>query len=221
MGAVVGVATGVYQDYSALGSLYHAPKFEVEADYVGTYLAARAGYDVGCVSSFWSKMIAKNPGAAWAESLTHPDGSSRLHVLDATAAEIHHKRENGRALVPNLKSTLEASDPVDVEAFLASTDCGTVPAAQAESAPEPVAVKAETTSLTDLQIAGCQGIAAAHVMAVESAQKALEVIDPSEAQCTMWRSQHTFCTSALEHCSAEEQSECAAWVDLVAEHCDG
>ena len=103
LGAAVGVATGVYQDYSALGSLYHAPKFEVEADYVGVYLAARAGYDVTGVSAFWAKMIAKNPGAAWAESLTHPDGSSRLHVLDATAAEIQQKRESGQALVPNVR----------------------------------------------------------------------------------------------------------------------
>ena len=48
-------------------------------------------------------MIAKNPGAAWASSLTHPDGSSRLHVLDATAAEIQQKRDSGRPLVPNLR----------------------------------------------------------------------------------------------------------------------
>ena len=103
LGAAVGVVTGVYQDYSALAARYHAPKFEVEADYVGVYLAARAGYDVTGVSAFWQKMIARTPGAAWAQSLTHPDGSSRLHVLDATAVEIQQKRDSGQPLVPNVR----------------------------------------------------------------------------------------------------------------------
>ncbi len=123
VGAVATVATGIYQDYSDLGAFYHAPKFEVEADYVGVYLAARSGYDVRCVSAFWRNMIAKNPGAAWAASLTHPDGSSRLHVLDATAAEILQKREAGRQLVPNVKGELDDEVPVDVVPFLAETDC--------------------------------------------------------------------------------------------------
>ncbi len=53
-GAIVTVATGVYSDYSNLTALYHAPKFEVEADYVGAYFAARAGYDVTNATKFWS-----------------------------------------------------------------------------------------------------------------------------------------------------------------------
>lgn len=205
LGAVVTVATGVYQDYSNLGALYHAPKFEVEADYAGVYMAARAGYDVGCVSTFWQKMIARNPSAAWAESLTHPDGSSRLHVLDATAAEIHHKRNNGQRLSPNLRGELDAGIAVDVEAYLAGTNC---------------ASESPTSNPQDLQVAACQSIAAGHVVAIETTQKVLKIQKPSEAQCTMYRAQQTFCTSALEHCSDEERSKCAAWGDLVAEHCD-
>ena len=103
LGAVVTVATGVYSDYSSLAALYHAPQFEVEADYVGACFAARAGYDVTNASAFWSKMIDKNPSAAWAASITHPDGSSRLHVLDATALEIQKKRDSGQNLRPNPK----------------------------------------------------------------------------------------------------------------------
>lgn len=63
---------------------------------MGVYMAARAGYDVSVRVVVWQKMIARNPGAAGAASLMHPDGSLRMHVSDATASEIPQKHQNGQ-----------------------------------------------------------------------------------------------------------------------------
>jgi len=63
VGAVVGAILGV--DLSGVGGRIGAgafsQEFEAEADYVGVYYAARAGFDVSGVAKLWRRMAARNP----------------------------------------------------------------------------------------------------------------------------------------------------------------
>ncbi len=57
---------------------------EIEADLVGTELAARAGYDPRAAITLWNKMAAANKGAPPEWFSTHPSGSSRIKDIEAS-----------------------------------------------------------------------------------------------------------------------------------------
>lgn len=89
--------------YSAVSGISSARRnsiqFEIEADYVGLYLAARAGYDVSNAADIWRRLEAKYPSAAdggW----THPSSEQRYDAMRRTAEEISAKRADDRPLVP-------------------------------------------------------------------------------------------------------------------------
>lgn len=72
---------------------------EREADYVGLYLAARAGYDISGAGDFWRRFGADD----WRARLgvfTHPSPTARSRALVAAAVEIEAKRASGEALLP-------------------------------------------------------------------------------------------------------------------------
>ena len=76
---------------------------EAQADYVGSYLMARAGYDLQAIEWVWrrveglsSQQARSNPGM----SLTHPSTVERLAAFEATVKEITGKRERGELLQP-------------------------------------------------------------------------------------------------------------------------
>ncbi len=88
-------AKGAAQAYSV--------EFEQEADYVGMYMMARAGYDYDNAAYFWRKMGVNNTQSI-TFSGSHPTSAERFLGLEKIADEIEAKQQNGQVLVPNLKS---------------------------------------------------------------------------------------------------------------------
>jgi len=79
--AMVGVGTlGVILPYSR--------KHETEADELGLYLAADAGYDPRAAIGLWERMAAKSQGQAPPEFLsTHPSSASRIEHLEESMGQ--------------------------------------------------------------------------------------------------------------------------------------
>jgi len=96
----------------AAGSL-HSVDFEAEADYVGLYLMARAGYPIDGAAQFWRRMAIANP-AGITHSSSHPTSAERFVAIEATVAEIKAKQKAGAPLVPN-----EATPPADTRQAVA------------------------------------------------------------------------------------------------------
>ncbi len=72
---------------------------ERQADRVGLYLAARAGFDTGIAPAFWRRFGDYNwrvryPG--W----SHPSAEARARALEAVQAELSARRASGQPLVP-------------------------------------------------------------------------------------------------------------------------
>jgi len=76
--------------------------FESEADYVGLYYMARAGYTLDGVETFWRRLGVKNPKNI-VRAKTHPVTPKRLLSIRIAAEEIEAKRAAGAALTPNYK----------------------------------------------------------------------------------------------------------------------
>ncbi len=85
---------------SILGALGSSPSSlvltEKEADYVGLYLTARAGYDISRAPDFWRSA----PDGADALDWAHPPTAERVAALAATRDEIDRKRALGEPLIP-------------------------------------------------------------------------------------------------------------------------
>lgn len=70
--------------------------FEKEADRVGLYFMARAGYDITAAEAFWKRL--NETTRATAVTATHPTGPERLKAIQATIAEIQAKQKAGKPL---------------------------------------------------------------------------------------------------------------------------
>ncbi len=113
LGAVVTVATGV--DVTRLGADIaagaHSQGFENEADYVGMYHTARAGYNIDTAPSLWRRMGASNPAAIHLAGTSHPSTAKRFLSLEATAKEIAAKRASGQPLIPEERDPSSNNEP--------------------------------------------------------------------------------------------------------------
>jgi predicted Zn-dependent protease len=79
---------------------------EAQADYVGAYIMARAGYDVQAIKQFWRRMENLRSGENQPEmDVTHPTTAERLAALEMTLKEIKEKRDRGELLQPVLEET--------------------------------------------------------------------------------------------------------------------
>jgi Peptidase family M48 len=76
--------------------------FEKEADYVGLYFMARAGYDIAAAEGFWRRLN-ETVAAANTVAITHPTGDDRLRAIQTTVAEIKAKQKAGKRIEPDLK----------------------------------------------------------------------------------------------------------------------
>lgn len=72
-------------------------KAEVEADYIGLYFTARAGYDISQAGPFWKRMEAVSPVGK-----DHPTGEQRDIAAKRTADEIKAKQAAGKPLEPGV-----------------------------------------------------------------------------------------------------------------------
>ncbi|MBW2000048.1 MAG: M48 family metalloprotease [Deltaproteobacteria bacterium] len=72
--------------FSQLGRLVYSKEFESDADYMGLYFAARAGYQVEAAPLLWRRMAAEHPGGikdtTWLAS--HPSTPERAVSLKRT-----------------------------------------------------------------------------------------------------------------------------------------
>jgi predicted Zn-dependent protease len=81
--------------------LRYSSSFESEADYVGLYILARAGYNIDEAPGFWRQMSLQVPQAVYASG-THPNNPTRTIAMQKTVAEIHAKETAHQPLVPNI-----------------------------------------------------------------------------------------------------------------------
>lgn len=81
--------------------LRYSPDFENEADYVGLYILARAGFVIEEAPGFWRAMSLNAPQAVYATT-THPNNPSRTVAMNNTVNEINAKKAAGQPLVPNI-----------------------------------------------------------------------------------------------------------------------
>lgn len=74
---------------------------EADADYLGLYFAARAGFDVARAGTVWDRMARENPNSSIDTGFyTHPVDAKRSLALDAALEEIEQLRARGEPLEP-------------------------------------------------------------------------------------------------------------------------
>lgn len=95
-------------DFSRLGSNVgagaYSVEFEQEADYVGLYFMAHAGYKIDDAPVFWRRMATANSQAITIKS-SHPTTPERFIALETTVKEIKQKIDSGLPLRPEMKKT--------------------------------------------------------------------------------------------------------------------
>ncbi|MEC5386099.1 hypothetical protein VVD49_10205 [Uliginosibacterium sp. H3] len=78
---------------------------ERSADYLGTYIAAQAGYDVERATDIWRRVASNRPSRSdGGLAQRHPFTAERAVWQRATLVEIRLKRLNGQPLLPDRKS---------------------------------------------------------------------------------------------------------------------
>ncbi len=98
--AAYGVNTGGL--FGGIGAGAYSQDFESEADYVGLYYLAAAGYDTRGAADFWRRMAMENPASIkGSHSASHPATSERFLALEKVSTEIQGKQASGLALAPN------------------------------------------------------------------------------------------------------------------------
>ncbi len=96
---------GAASKFATQGALLrYSPGFEKEADYVGLYVMARAGYPIGEAPSFWRRMSVKNPDSIYVGT-THPTNPNRYVILQKTIEEIQTKQHSNTPLIPEFRSS--------------------------------------------------------------------------------------------------------------------
>jgi len=103
---LIAVTTGVNTQgtFQQLGGIIYSKEFEKEADYLGTYIAARGGYDVSDAAEIWRRMAVEFPSAISKTFLaTHPSTPERFLIIEKTVQEIEEKKLKGEPLLPSKK----------------------------------------------------------------------------------------------------------------------
>ena len=84
----------------SLGATRYTRPFESEADYVGLYYLARAGYSTEGVEDFWQRLAKVSPKSI-NRAKTHPTFPDRYLRIKAARKEILAKQEAGVPVYPN------------------------------------------------------------------------------------------------------------------------
>jgi hypothetical protein len=87
--------------------------FELEADYVGAYYAARAGYDITGAEEVWQRMSLEYP-ANIRKATSHPTTPVRYLQMRKVVAEIAEKKAQDLPLMPKLRP--KSDEPETVQA---------------------------------------------------------------------------------------------------------
>jgi len=103
---ILAAAAGVNTQgaFTEAGGKAFSQDFESEADYVGTYIVARADIEVEESANFWRRMASAHSGAIdSAFNSTHPSTPERFVQIEQTVEEIQQKRTGNEALLPEIK----------------------------------------------------------------------------------------------------------------------
>ncbi len=95
--------------FANLASNRFSQEFEHEADYVGMYLMARAGFPVSGAAKIWRKVALENPESI-EYATTHPTTAARFARIKQAAQEIEAKRAAGLPLEPNRAAREDSSN---------------------------------------------------------------------------------------------------------------
>lgn len=100
-----GIYTGwtFSKHFEKAGARAYNVEFEREADYVGAYYAARAGYDISGTENIWRAFALEDPRSIRLTT-DHPTSAARFVFMRKTIAEIEAKERRHLPLVPALKS---------------------------------------------------------------------------------------------------------------------
>jgi hypothetical protein len=106
----IGMRTG-----AAAGARAYSREFESEADYLGLYLLARAGFDITGAPDLFRRMGAEKPIAqAQVYFSTHPSTPERAVAMQQALTEIRAKMSTQQALLPaTLQGETLALRPID------------------------------------------------------------------------------------------------------------
>lgn len=97
-----GVDTGGL--FTSLSGNIFSKEFESDSDYMGLYIAARAGYDIKIAPYFWRRMAVEHPGSIGRNYLaTHPSTPERSAALKKSIEEIENKINEEKSLTPEYK----------------------------------------------------------------------------------------------------------------------
>jgi len=110
-----GVNTGGHFTNMAAGygGQAYSQSFESEADYVGMYYMARAGFNTQNVGNFWRRMASENDARAITHASSHPTSPERFLAISKTHQEIMNKKKKGLPVEPNLEVEKVADEPSD------------------------------------------------------------------------------------------------------------
>lgn len=102
--AAAGHNTGGYYTLKGaeIGSFAYSQDFEREADYVGLYALALAGYDFSDAPTFWRHMAMVNKESI-GFAFSHPTSAERFVRMERALEEIQAKSRNNLPLRPEMK----------------------------------------------------------------------------------------------------------------------
>jgi Zn-dependent protease with chaperone function len=101
------------KEFARAGARAFSVAFEREADYVGAYYAARAGYELAGAENIWRAMSLEDPSSLRITQ-DHPITPVRFVQMQKVAAEIADKQARNVPLVPELRlSQVDAAPASD------------------------------------------------------------------------------------------------------------
>ena len=109
---LAGISTGgaFSRAFARAGERAFSVGFEREADYVGAYYAARAGYDLEGTEEIWRALSMENPDSIRV-AVTHPITPVRFVQMQKVAAEIADKQRRNLPLTPELTYVEAVTEP--------------------------------------------------------------------------------------------------------------
>ena len=101
---LTGLRTDLFTEGMARkGQRTFSQPFEAEADYLGIYFAARAGYDMSKVADFWRRLGIEHPEAIHANEISsHPSTAERFIRIEKAHEEIEEKQIKALPLIPEI-----------------------------------------------------------------------------------------------------------------------
>ncbi len=101
--AVLGINTGgaFMKAAAQAGAATYSIGFEQEADHVGLYFLARAGYELEGAADIWRLLAAENPQAI-DHRRSHPTTPERFLAMEQVIAKIKEQRDANEPLLPEI-----------------------------------------------------------------------------------------------------------------------